>query len=67
MAENISKRAGVCPKCGSENLNYDGEMELGISEDEVYYSFVCNDCGFSGKEWHKLVFDGFTDDEGKEV
>jgi hypothetical protein len=43
----------VCPKCGSENLNY-GDTEL--CGNELGYEFECEDCGCQGTEWYKLSF-----------
>lgn len=45
---------GKCPKCGSLNLNY--ETNVDTSDEEIYYPFVCDDCGFEGKEYYRLKF-----------
>lgn len=45
---------GKCPKCGS-SLEY-GSAE--INDGYVEYECECH-CGFSGKEFHDLVFSGF--------
>jgi len=63
----MSVESGKCPKCGSENLDYEGKMERGVSGNAVYYPFTCSDCGFEGREWYTLTFDGFTDDDGNEI
>jgi len=44
---------GICPKCGSMDLEY------GISElegDWLFYEFECNNCRATGKEWYKCVY-----------
>jgi len=59
-------RQGECPECGSTNLDYDA-MELGEIGDQVYYPFLCKNCGFNGREWYKLEFVAFTDENGNEI
>jgi len=57
-------QSGKCPKCGSENLEYDSiELESCCA----YYPLECKDCGFIGREWYELEFSGFTDDDGNEM
>ena len=57
-------QSGKCPKCSSENLEYDTiDLENGC----VYYPFMCNNCNFRGREWYELEFSGFTDDDGNEM
>lgn len=46
---------GVCPVCGSKNLDW------GFSEfngEEMGYDYNCRDCGAEGTEYYKLVFNG---------
>ena len=52
---------GKCPKSGSE-LAY-GLFEVTDGE-YGYFEVWCNNCDFNGREWYKLVFDGFTDFDG---
>lgn len=44
--ENNKYAEGVCPECG-EFLVYNRAFEMDVE---------CVDCGYSGKEWHKLEF-----------
>ena len=62
MSNNREGEKGVCPKCGLENLNY-GDSEL--TDVGLYYLYTCNDCGFKGQEWYKLVFTDHTDKNGQ--
>ena len=48
------QESGVCSECGGNMLDY-GEIEL--ADESVGYTFVCDDCGFSGIEWYNLVYD----------
>lgn len=48
---------GVCPVCGIKIENY-GCLE--VHDDQIKYPFTCKNCGTSGAEWGKIVFDGFT-------
>ena len=55
--------AGKCPKCGSEDLDY------GVLEPEgqdIFYPVTCK-CGFKGKEYYKLTFNCFYDNNGEWV
>jgi len=49
----MEHRKGLCPRCDSSNLNYETNVNKG---EQLYYPFVCNDCGFIGKEWYKLYY-----------
>ena len=46
---------GVCPMCGSYNLNW-GDSD--INDNYLGYEYECEDCGAQGQEWYRLVFDG---------
>lgn len=46
-----------CPICGGE-LEYG---ESGIIDEGVFYEVSCPKCGFSGKEWYRMEFDGYID------
>ena len=48
---------GVCPICGSRNIEY-GSFELGIMGDELYYPATCQDCETNFQEYYKLEFIG---------
>jgi hypothetical protein len=57
----------LCPKCGSDDLNY-GDSEL--QDDYIYYEGDCNKCKTQFWEWYKLEFSGFDivgEDLGDEV
>ncbi len=47
--------AGICPKCGSDALEY-GSLKL--EDTFVMYPWVCKACGSVGKEYGEIVFDG---------
>ena len=47
---------GLCPKCGSDDLNY-GDSQL--EDDYVYYEGDCRECKIQFHEWYKLEFSGF--------
>lgn len=44
---------GVCPECGSTNLEYG---ESGIKDTSYGYQWACDDCGAEGTEWYALSF-----------
>lgn len=44
---------GHCPKCDSENLNYETNINDG---DSVVYPFVCDDCGCEGREAYNIQY-----------
>ena len=50
---------GVCPKCGSNDLDY-GAIE--ISGNSVYYPWTCEHCGCVGEEYYDLMFAGHNVD-----
>ena len=56
--ENIPNEAGICPKCGSNNLDYEMLLPIG---DKVGYEFVCNNCHFAGYETYNIIFAGNTE------
>lgn len=44
---------GLCPKCGSENINwYDSELQNNF----VIYNAQCDDCNCEFSEEYKLVY-----------
>jgi predicted nucleic-acid-binding Zn-ribbon protein len=55
---------GLCPKCGSENLDYSISE---LHDSSLEYPFQCENCGFEGAEWYNLEFACFTDNNGNEV
>jgi DNA-directed RNA polymerase subunit RPC12/RpoP len=54
---------GKCPKCGAA-LDYGA---IGLQDHDFYWEVECPECGFAGKEWHTLTFDGFTDEAGEGI
>ena len=46
---------GVCPYCGSENVDYDASELEGES---LYFPAICNDCNNDFNEYYKLEFTG---------
>jgi len=44
---------GVCPVCGSRDLDYGRDYP---ESEEIYYEWQCPDCGSEGKEWYSLAF-----------
>ena len=52
MAKRKKKQeSGVCPKCGSEAIDYDG-----FDIDGVYYNARCEECGCEFQECYELKF-----------
>ncbi len=54
-----------CPKCKA-NLNFTSGFNL-IDNGQGFYICNCYQCGFEGKQWHKISFDGFEGADGNEV
>lgn len=44
---------GLCPKCGSANLEYEDYVQ---HEDSLNAEFTCMDCGAQGWEEYTLVY-----------
>lgn len=45
---------GVCPCCGSENIDY-GSFELDMPTGG-YFECTCNECGATFDEWYDITF-----------
>jgi hypothetical protein len=56
--ENESE-AGICPKCGSDNIEY-GASE--VEETYIKYPWECNECSSTGTEYGNIIFDGHNVD-----
>ena len=56
--------AGVCPYCGSGNLNYGGFQ---FCDNAGYYDYTCAECEFEGKEWYDLTFSGHQAEGGYNI
>lgn len=64
MADSMLFGAGECPKCKSENLDYQGfEMQ----DDGGYYPYTCKECEFEGREYYNLDFVGHYTEDGEKV
>tara|TARA_R110000824_G_scaffold80961_1_gene203393 strand:+ start:207 stop:446 length:240 start_codon:yes stop_codon:yes gene_type:complete len=53
--------SGRCPHCSTMGLLDYGIMKTDSScqlKNDVYYSFICDECGCEGKEWNVIRFDG---------
>lgn len=55
MTNKIKIEEGVCPICGSDNIEY-GSLE--VCDAGVYYSVRCEDCQASFQEHYNLEFAG---------
>lgn len=63
-------KAGICPKCGSDNIDYGEHDCIGgyeLQDQAIGYTMHCNKCGFQGTEYYSLTFTGFTDVDGNEL
>ena len=45
-----------CPLCGSENMEWPEGFESTYDR-SGYYEAICLDCGFEGRQWHRMKFD----------
>ncbi len=59
----IKQEEGICPKCGSKNLNYETSTDYGCTG-AIYYEYCCYDCEFEGQEWYLLEFKDHLDSQG---
>lgn len=61
MAQVKVKRikAGKCPFCESEDVNYPNGFEF-CAATSIFYDAKCNACGREFAEWYTLTFDGLT-------
>jgi len=57
-------KSGFCPKCNSENLDYD---TVNLYEGGLDYPYVCKDCGFEGLECYNIEFTHHENLNGVEV
>ena len=51
----IPSTAGICPTCGSSNLEYDIPITLEI-ENKILYPYRCDHCGRNGTEEFEMTF-----------
>jgi len=52
-------KAGVCPKCGSDDTEYHGVFFV---DEQMYYKVSCCNCDWKGKEWYEPKFVEMTTD-----
>ena len=45
--------AGVCPKCGGDELDFDGFV---VEDNSVIYNWACQNCGVCGRECYDMTF-----------
>lgn len=48
---------GFCPVCNTEISDYEISR---VMDEAVACPFTCENCGVSGSEWSKTIFDGYT-------
>ena len=58
-------KQGLCPQCGNNNLGYASIVE--VEDENVFYSVICLECGFEGKEYYSTCFIYYMDDDGNEM
>ena len=66
LNKNAEIKLGVCPYCGSKNLDIEKEPEVVEYNDYVSYCWHCKDCGKDGQEIFSMEFIGhdlYRDDE----
>ena len=51
--ETKKPEAGICPKCGSDDLEYDGFF---VEESDCIYKWTCGDCNAYGRDYYDMVF-----------
>ena len=62
----MSDIQGVCPKCGSANIDYETLVDDGHYDNCVYYPAHCDSCGTDFKEVYNFTF-AFNEIEKEEV
>ena len=58
MSKEQRINQGICPQCGSDNLQYAAIEPEG---EGIYYPYTCQNCDFSGEEYYDLSFAGHKD------
>lgn len=51
----LTNERNKCPKCGSEDLDYE---TIRLEGEQCYFPYKCNNCGLRGEEWYSLEFCG---------
>ena len=44
---------GYCANCNKENIEYGSQV---LCDNNLYYLYHCEDCGYDGKEWFELKY-----------
>lgn len=52
-----------CPKCGTYDLITFEPMDW-VDAENGFRAIKCQHCGFTGKAWYKITFDGWEDSAG---
>lgn len=60
------EKMGICPKCGSENVDY---KDYNYIDDFMVYEVICNNCRCKFREYTKVQYVGYgmDDDEYNEL
>jgi len=61
--KKVVHESGVCPVCGSKELDYDASKFDG---NYLCYPWTCRHCSSTGKEWHEVLFKEHTDIKKKD-
>jgi len=56
----IDEFQGICPKCGTDNLDY---TDVKSDDNGIHYPWECLDCGAKGKECYYIEFTEHEVDE----
>lgn len=48
---------GVCPKCGSDDIEY---LDMDYEDELIIHKCVCNKCELVFSEYEKTVYDGYS-------
>jgi len=62
MEKNKKDCEGNCPKCNSENIEYDG-VEIEWGDGVAWNEYLCLDCGDKGREHYDLTYWGSISNE----
>ena len=54
--EDIHHEDGVCPACGSSNIEY---WAAEFEDNQIYYPVTCKHCGATFQAWYTLEFSGY--------
>ena len=57
----MEQKEDKCPRCGSGRLSY-GQFHMDGPYKRI--DVECVECGFDGRMWYKLVFDGWQEFDG---